>query len=297
MYARVQQYTCEESGRCFDATVYGWCDEEAADAYVNVTTVLWAGTETEAQLLALPPWIRRAQLARSSSRSSTMGAVASGQDGMINDNHSPLLVLHASTSGCRGSLGGFCGGGSSHRRLAPARPDWLRRFEAHLEQHRHQEPQRKSTSSEAVAGAVLADNSVAAGSILSVATEAEAETAEADAAEADTTYGELTTEGALRLVGALGLGPGDVVADLGSGRGSLAVLAALASGGKAVGIEIDAERHVTAARRWLGAGPGAGLGVGADVGLGFDQGQGLPPRRRLVASAKEVKVGVVVVGK
>ena len=130
---------------------------------------------------------------------------------------------------------------------------------------------------------MLADNSVATGSILSVATEAEAETAEADAAEADTTYGELTMEGALRLVGALGLGPGDVVADLGSGRGSLAVLAALASGGKAVGIEIDAEPHVTAARRWLGAGPGAGLGVGADVGR-HDQGQGLP-RRRLVASA------------
>jgi len=86
---------------------------------------------------------------------------------------------------------------------------------------------------------------------------------------ADTTYGELSTEGALTLAEELGWGRGDVVLDVGSGEGSLSALLMLATGGRTVGIEIDPSRHAHALSRW-GVG---GVGGGGDGGVAGGDGE------------------------
>lgn len=62
-------------------------------------------------------------------------------------------------------------------------------------------------------------------------------------------YGEVTHDGALRLFQALRLGPDDVFYDLGSGIGTLPLLAAVATPvGRAVGVELSSYRHGVAAQ-------------------------------------------------
>lgn len=66
--------------------------------------------------------------------------------------------------------------------------------------------------------------------------------------EANPTYGEISNEGAVRLLAGGLLAdelrrPGAVFYDLGSGEGRMVLLAALLSGANSVGIELDPDRH------------------------------------------------------
>eukprot|EP00040_Diaphanoeca_grandis_P042420 m.7453 g.7453 ORF g.7453 m.7453 type:complete len:427 (-) comp5919_c0_seq1:58-1338(-) len=61
-------------------------------------------------------------------------------------------------------------------------------------------------------------------------------------------YGEITTEGAVKAFSAIDLNEKDTLYDLGSGTGKVVVLAAMLSGGRAIGIELDSERHAAASR-------------------------------------------------
>ena len=168
-----------------DFTVLGICNDHKS----NNTEVHWVGSEEAASRLALPNWL-------------------AGMDGTkicAFDSSSSVAVLHVSSPlyCCEGlsTSSSFTKGHPDLNRAIPCNmsaPEWLPRFEAIRSAHLEDvPPAAKKRANREVSSSK--DNSAVTAAV-------------------DLTYGELATEGVLKLASLLEWNVSDVIVDVGSGE-------------------------------------------------------------------------------